>query len=199
MDGTLVGTERQWLAVGAALLPEGTPQAAVESLAGMGFPEASEALTALGADPAAVTEAALDAAFTARVRAEGVSVRPGALELLDAARALGVPIALVTASERHLAEHVVGAALGAWRFAVMVAGAEAGAGKPAPDPYLKAAAELGVAAEDCLAVEDTLTGVTAAVAAGCRVVAVPSVAGSIAAGERVTLRDTLVGFDLASA
>jgi sugar-phosphatase len=45
-------------------------------------------------------------------------------------------------------------------------------GKPAPDGYLLAAAELGRAATDCLVVEDSASGITAARAAGCAVLAV---------------------------
>ncbi|NEE24357.1 HAD family hydrolase, partial [Streptomyces sp. SID7982] len=44
------------------------------------------------------------------------------------------------------------------------------------DPYLKASARLGLPPEACLAVEDSPTGVAAAEAAGCRVLAVPSAA-----------------------
>jgi sugar-phosphatase len=45
-------------------------------------------------------------------------------------------------------------------------------GKPAPDGYLLAAAELGRAAPDCLVVEDSASGISAARAAGCAVLAV---------------------------
>ena len=45
-------------------------------------------------------------------------------------------------------------------------------GKPAPDGYLLAAAELGRAAADCLVVEDSASGISAARAAGCAVLAV---------------------------
>jgi mannitol-1-/sugar-/sorbitol-6-phosphatase len=45
-------------------------------------------------------------------------------------------------------------------------------GKPAPDPYLRAAELLGVAPQDCLVIEDSPAGITAAKAAGARVLAV---------------------------
>jgi beta-phosphoglucomutase-like phosphatase (HAD superfamily) len=48
--------------------------------------------------------------------------------------------------------------------------------KPHPEPYLTAEARLGAAPADCVVVEDTPTGVASARAAGCQVVAVPSVA-----------------------
>ncbi|TSC76545.1 MAG: hypothetical protein G01um101431_678 [Parcubacteria group bacterium Gr01-1014_31] len=47
--------------------------------------------------------------------------------------------------------------------------------KPAPDLYLEAVRQLGIPAAECLAFEDTEHGVTAAHAAGLRVVALPSV------------------------
>jgi beta-phosphoglucomutase-like phosphatase (HAD superfamily) len=48
-------------------------------------------------------------------------------------------------------------------------------GKPHPEPYLTAAALLGVRPEDCLAIEDSPTGTASAAAAGVPVVAVPAV------------------------
>ena len=47
-------------------------------------------------------------------------------------------------------------------------------GKPHPEPYLKAAADLGVEAGDCLAIEDSNTGAKSAEAAGCVVLCVPN-------------------------
>ena len=47
-------------------------------------------------------------------------------------------------------------------------------GKPDPEPYATAAAALGVATGDCVAIEDSPTGVASARAAGCVVVAVPA-------------------------
>jgi len=48
-------------------------------------------------------------------------------------------------------------------------------GKPHPDPYLTAAARFGVEPGECLAIEDSPTGVASAVAAGCVTIAVPHV------------------------
>jgi beta-phosphoglucomutase-like phosphatase (HAD superfamily) len=69
-------------------------------------------------------------------------------------------------------------------------------GKPHPEPYLTAAAELGVAPEECVAVEDSNTGATSAVAAGCTVVCVPNHV-PILEGERRLFVDTLAGLDAA--
>ncbi|MFI7098420.1 HAD family hydrolase [Streptomyces sp. NPDC050161] len=198
MDGTLVDTERQWLATVAGLLrAHGAPDGpdALAPFAGAPVATAAELLAdgyGIGRGTAA-TAALLDRDFTARVAA-GVTVQPGALRLLDRARALGIPAALVTASERHVADLVL-RTLGADRFATSVTSGDTPLGKPHPDPYLAAAARLGVAPADCLAVEDTPTGAAAALAAGCRLLAVPTVPG-IAPGPRTAVLASLEDVDL---
>lgn len=67
--------------------------------------------------------------------------------------------------------------------------------KPAPDPYLAAAAALGVEPARCVAVEDTPTGVASAEAAGCAVLAVPSVRPIPEAPGRTVVAD-LTGADV---
>lgn len=112
--------------------------------------------------------------FADRVRT-GIVPRPGALELLDSLARAGVPTALVTASPRAVADTVL-EALGAGRLTVSVTADDTEHTKPAPDPYLAACRALGVDPAACVAVEDTQTGVSSAEAAGCAVLAVPSLA-----------------------
>ena len=69
-------------------------------------------------------------------------------------------------------------------------------GKPHPEPYLTAAAELGLRAEDCIAIEDSNTGAKSAVAAGCTVVCVPHHV-PILEGEGRVFTDSLSGLDTA--
>jgi HAD superfamily hydrolase (TIGR01509 family) len=107
-----------------------------------------------------------------RVRARGVPVRPGARELLASVRELGLPHALVTSSERSFME-VVLASTG-MRFDALVCADDVSATKPDPEPYLLAAKLLGVDPARCFALEDSPNGVASAEAAGCRVIAVPS-------------------------
>ncbi|MFJ9419811.1 HAD family hydrolase [Streptomyces sp. NPDC101227] len=198
MDGTLVDTEHQWLAAVADFLREQGVAASDEVLAafaGAPVDDAAERLVrehgvALGVRR---TAARLDRDFTARVAA-GVTVQPGALRLLDRAHALGIPAALVTASERHVADLVL-RTLGAHRFALSVTSGETPRGKPHPDPYLAAAARLGVDPAHCLAVEDTPTGAAAALAAGCRLLAVPTVPG-VVPGPRTAVVASLEDIDL---
>jgi beta-phosphoglucomutase-like phosphatase (HAD superfamily) len=59
-------------------------------------------------------------------------------------------------------------------FVTSVAGDEVAHTKPAPDPYLAAAERLAADPARCVVLEDSPTGVTAGEAAGCAVVAVPS-------------------------
>ncbi|WP_030778764.1 HAD family hydrolase [Streptomyces sp. NRRL S-920] len=100
---------------------------------------------------------------------------PGAARLLAELAAHGVPMALVSASHRRIIDRIL-ASIGAHHFELTVAGDEVARTKPHPDPYLIAAAGLGADPARCAVIEDTATGVAAAEAAGCRVVAVPSVA-----------------------
>ncbi|MGD3111051.1 HAD family hydrolase [Streptomyces sp. YGL11-2] len=198
MDGTLVDTEHQWLATVAGFLrDQGAPAGdeAVTSFAGAPIDDAAARLVRDHGIRIGLTRTAalLDRDFTARVAA-GVAVQPGALRLLDRARALGIPAALVTASERHVADLVL-RTLGAHRFALSVTSGEAPRGKPHPDPYLAAAAGLGVDPAHCLAVEDTPTGAAAALAAGCRLLAVPTVPG-IVPGPRTAVVASLEDVEL---
>jgi HAD superfamily hydrolase (TIGR01509 family) len=105
----------------------------------------------------------------------GVPLMPGARRLLTELGAHGVPTALVSASHRHVIDSVL-RSLGPENFALSIAGDEVVRTKPHPEPYLVAAARLGADPARCVVIEDTPTGVTAAEAAGCRVVAVPSIA-----------------------
>lgn len=198
MDGTLVDTEHAWLdAVADFLRTQGhaTDPEVLAPFAGAAIRDAASRLVREARTSLSEQETAelLDREFTARVSA-GVTVQPGALRLLDRARELGVPTALVTASERHVADLVL-ETLGKHRFDTSVTSGESRRGKPHPDPYLTATAALGVDATACLAVEDTPTGATAALAAGCHLLAVPSVPG-INPGPRTTLVTSLTEVDL---
>ncbi len=115
--------------------------------------------------------------------------RPGARELLAALREAGVPTALVTMSYRRFVEPVL-EQLPAGSFDAVVTGDEVERGKPHPDPYLRAAALLGVPPADCVALEDSPTGAASAEAAGCRVLVVPHHV-PVPAGERRAFAPTL--------
>jgi HAD superfamily hydrolase (TIGR01509 family) len=100
---------------------------------------------------------------------------PGAVELLTGLRAAGVPVALVSSSYRVLVDAVVDR-LGL-RFDLVLAGDEVGHAKPHPEPYLTACARLAVDPACAVVLEDSPAGIASGEAAGCAVVAVPSVPG----------------------
>lgn len=95
-----------------------------------------------------------------------------AVDTLDALEVRSVPIAVASNSNRERLDVSLVATHLADFFQHSVAGDEVDRPKPAPDVYLRAAELLGVPASDCVAVEDTPTGIASAKAAGMRVVAV---------------------------
>jgi HAD superfamily hydrolase (TIGR01509 family) len=105
--------------------------------------------------------------------AAGLPLKPGAAELLDLLDELRLPRAIATSSTHatvrgHLVSHGL-----TDRFHGVVAHGDYASGKPAPDPFLKAAEQLGVAPALCLALEDSHNGVRSASAAGMMTVMVP--------------------------
>jgi HAD superfamily hydrolase (TIGR01509 family) len=102
-----------------------------------------------------------------------VPLLPGAAELLAAAADLG-PVGLVSAAPARYV-HAAMAALGLGpHLRAVVAGEDVTVGKPAPDPYLRAAVVLAVPPSTCVAVEDSAAGIRSAHAAGMTVLAVPN-------------------------
>jgi beta-phosphoglucomutase-like phosphatase (HAD superfamily) len=101
---------------------------------------------------------------------------------------------MVTMSWRSLADAVIDAApIGS--FTASITGDEVTNGKPDPEPYLAAAAALGVEPSACLAIEDSPTGVASALAAGCATLGVPHVV-SIPSAPGLTIIDSLIGIDI---
>jgi HAD superfamily hydrolase (TIGR01509 family) len=177
MDGTLVDTEPAWMdaehALAAAYSSTWTHEQAI-GLVGSDLPTAGESIRnqmGLPLSAAQIVEWLLDK-VTESVERE-VLWRPGARELLRDLRAHLVPCGLVTMSYRRFAEAAL-RALPEGTFSAVVTGDEVNLGKPHPEPYLTAAELLGVAVRDCIAIEDSETGVVSAEAAGCRVLVVPN-------------------------
>ncbi|GAA3553415.1 HAD family phosphatase [Microlunatus spumicola] len=107
------------------------------------------------------------------LRSGNLPWRPGALALLEAARVAGIPCALVSASYRVQLDAAIDA-LPPGSFATSVAGDEVERGKPHPEPYERACAELGVDPRSCIVFEDSETGARSGNAAGALVVAIPN-------------------------
>ena len=100
-------------------------------------------------------------------------LKPGALPLLEALRAAGIPCAVASSSSVGEIRHRLGHVDVLKYFRSFSGGDEVTHGKPDPALYLLAAARLDVAPEDCIAFEDSENGARAAQAAGVRVVIVP--------------------------
>ncbi|MFC5662788.1 HAD family hydrolase [Kitasatospora misakiensis] len=179
MDGTLVDTEDYWWQAEASLFAELGYQLTAEDRAQVvGGPMSrviDHLLNTTGVDLSPADLTVLINQRFVDLLVGGVPLMPGAERLLNTLAAHGVPAALVSASHRHIIDIVL-RSLGAEHFAFTVAGDEVPRTKPHPDPYLEAARRLGADPARCVVVEDAPTGVRAAEAAGCPVIAVPSVA-----------------------
>jgi HAD superfamily hydrolase (TIGR01509 family) len=105
-------------------------------------------------------------------RAPEIRPKPGALELLQAARGR-IPMALASSAPYRLIVAVLDALRIDHYFDVIVSGESVPKPKPAPDIFLHAARELGVPPRECIVLEDSLAGATAGRAAGMMVIAVP--------------------------
>ncbi|MGP3957765.1 HAD family hydrolase [Nonomuraea sp. 3N208] len=177
MDGLLVDSERVWLEIETEVMGRlggrWTPEHQAHLVGGsmertVGY---MLAVSGSGVHGDTVRQWMVDG-MVARLSA-GVRVMPGASELLDAVRAGGVPVGLVTSSLKEIADAVL-KSVGRDRFDVVVTADDVSHTKPDPEPYLTAASLLGVEPVRCVVLEDSPNGVAAATAAGCAVVAVPS-------------------------
>lgn len=202
-DGTLVDTEPLWLEL---------EREELEALGGTWSPALADELvgTTMAAtarillhhagrpDPSAedVEEVAgrLERAMQEHLAGGTVRWQPGAERLLEQLGAAGVPSALVSSSPASLLSAAV-RALPAGVFSAVVAGDHGHEPKPHPAPYLVACERLGVAATDCVVVEDSPTGVAAGAAAGAWVVAVRGVIPVAHASRRLVV-DSLESIDL---
>jgi HAD superfamily hydrolase (TIGR01509 family) len=199
MDGTLVDTEPYWVQSEYALAERyGGRWSDADALNLLGNDLISSAhyiREHMGIDVPAeqIVEELLDG-VVARVEHE-VPWRPGAVDQLDRLRAMGVPCGLVTSSYERFVAPIL-ARLPAETFRVVVTGDRVEQAKPHPEPYLTAAAALGLPPERCLAIEDSNTGAKSAEAAGCLVLVVENHV-PVLATERRVFADTLVGLDLA--
>jgi HAD superfamily hydrolase (TIGR01509 family) len=107
----------------------------------------------------------------------GVEPMPGAVALLQALGAAGVPVGVVSNSRRTFLELALRAARLDGVFAAVISAEEVGRPKPAPDAYVAAARALGADPRACAALEDSPTGLAAARAAGALTIGVPSLPG----------------------
>ena len=198
MDGTLVDTEPYWLEAESEMVHAAggvwTEEDGLQ-LVGSGLERSALILQSRGVE---LTVEEIIQTLTDQVRdriGQTVPWRPGARELLTELREAGIPTALVTMSRRTMALDVA-AALGFVGFDLVVAGDDVENAKPHPEPYLSAAAQLGVDITACVALEDSEPGVASAVAAGATVFALPMHI-PLPPSPVYRLRETLEGLTLA--
>jgi HAD superfamily hydrolase (TIGR01509 family) len=177
MDGLLVDTEPLWFETEAEVMARlGAPWTKLdqEQLLGGSMDNTVGYLLARATRPAPPADVArwMTEGMLRRAAEGRVMVRPGARELLAEVAAAGVPHALVTGSQRPFTEAVLAST--GFRFPVTVTGDDVSRTKPDPEPYLLAAKLLDADPEQCVALEDSPNGVASATAAGCHVVAVPT-------------------------
>jgi beta-phosphoglucomutase-like phosphatase (HAD superfamily) len=175
MDGLMVDSEPLWFQVerdfAAARGGTWTHALAVQCV-GRGTPYTLSTMSgAFGFTVDIVPDATeMISAFLGRLGE--LTLKPGCRELLDEADGK-LPLAVASSSPRRLIRAVLEHFDLTERFRAVVSGEEVLHPKPAPDIFVRAAAELGVAPAACAVFEDSLPGATAGCAAGMFVVAVP--------------------------
>lgn len=109
----------------------------------------------------------------AYIAENGIAPKPGIFELLDWLQARGIATAITSSSTvENIQRHLTSQGL-YHRFDRVCSGHQVPNGKPAPDIYLHGAASLGLPPEECLALEDSPTGILSAYRAGCHPVIIP--------------------------
>lgn len=137
----------------------------------------------------------LTARMMARLRTE-TRYMGGAKELLMELRSAQVPMGLVTASTREIMDAVL-TGIGNEHFATAISCDDVVRPKPDPEGYLLAAERIGVSIEECLVIEDSLPGITAAIESGAFVLGLPHVV-DLPTGARVIHAPGLSGHNLTS-
>ncbi len=180
LDGVLINSEQaHYEATRRAFQDLGLPELPEElyRTVMLGRPDREAIATALAA--LAVPIEWLERALQQKALAYRDLLTSSAVELLadgiatvEAALAAGYPVAVVTGSLADEARWALRAAGLAERIAVVVSAEDVEHGKPHPEPYLVGCRRLGVAPQRSIAVEDSPAGITAACAAGLRVIAV---------------------------
>jgi beta-phosphoglucomutase len=98
---------------------------------------------------------------------------PGAGEMVNRCRNMGLRLALATSADTVKMEaNLLEIGIQASTFNAIITGLDVINKKPAPDIYIKAAERIGLQPEECLVVEDAVSGIKAAKLAGCKCLAV---------------------------
>jgi HAD superfamily hydrolase (TIGR01509 family) len=200
MDGLLLDSEEVWFAAETEMMAEyGAPWGAADhaALVGSAMAVSSKYIAERAGGGVTPAEIAVELQNRMAVRLKEPQVlRPGAARLIAEVDAAGIPRALVSSTMRSLIDAAL-SGIAPIRFDTIVAGDDVSHNKPHPEPYLMAADLLGVDAASCVALEDSPSGAASASAAGCWVIAVPSVASIEGIDHRIVV-DSLEEVTVAS-
>ena len=175
-DGTLVDTEPVWAAAKVALASEfggtWTEQDTLDCL-GLSMQFTLDRLRERGVNlPDEEINNLLVAKVHETLAQQPVEFLPGIERFLLEVREAQIPAAVVTNATTSVARRTANAAPEG-TFSVVIGNDETTHPKPDPQPYLLAAERLGVDPTQCVALEDSPSGVRSATAAGMRVIVVP--------------------------
>jgi beta-phosphoglucomutase-like phosphatase (HAD superfamily) len=177
MDGLLVDTEamiRDLMVKAALARGASLPFEVFMQMVGLPDQASTAVARAHFGDEFPLEDLLAEVSAGARTACEiGVALKAGVIELLDRLDAAAIPRAIATSSSHGAVLRTLGPSGVLPRFDAIVAAGDYSRGKPNPDPFLTAAARLGVAPQFCLALEDSHNGVRAAHAAGMMTVMVP--------------------------
>lgn len=178
LDGTLVDTEVVWHVAEDQLVRARGHIYTMEARSHLIGLRIDEGLVKLKAhynftDSVPVLIEELNRNLMALIDAEGVRVNPGIPDILDWVVRNNLPRAIATAAPPFLLEAIVHRLGWEELFKIRCTCDDERNSKPAPDVYLTAARRLGVDPTKCLALEDTINGARAAVAAGMTTFVVP--------------------------
>ena len=175
-DGTLVDTEPVWAAAKVALAAEfggtWTEQDTLDCL-GLSMQFTLDRLRERGVNlPDEEINNLLVAKVHETLAQQPVEFLPGIERFLLEVREAQIPAAVVTNATTSVARRTANAAPEG-TFSMIIGNDETTHPKPNPQPYLLAAERLGVDPTQCVAIEDSPSGVRSATAAGMRVIVVP--------------------------
>jgi len=193
LDGTLIDSMWVWKAVDVEYVEKYNlkePEGFYRAIEGMSFIETAryyqEVFPQLNKTPEEIKQEWIDMVYE-KYRDE-VTLKPGAKEFLQYLKESGIQMGIATSNIVELA-NVVLESNGVIDYFDTICTACDVKGKPAPDVYLKAAAELQVEPEFCLVFEDVLNGIQAGLNAGMRVCAVEDANSAALYGEKAGLAD----------
>ena len=180
MDGTLINSEPLWIEQERAMMNEfGVTWSDEDALHCVGGPMARVDAFMRSKLPAVLQDRfkplELTNSLLARMEerfARGIEFAPGAQRLMNQMRIHSIPLALVSASSRPLVNAAL-VSIGEENFTITISDNDVTHSKPHPEGYLLAAQKLSVAIENCLVIEDSITGITAAIDSGAYVLGLP--------------------------